>query len=765
MKRISALFMTFIIMFTFTTGVFAGELVMAPYDASKTVSNEPTTDELEVIIKTVKPKIFVPEECTTFDWRYSAPTYYNTAKWYLTWTDKEYTKEVSVRCDAHGNITSYDFYDYSSDRKIKLPEFTKDELAEVAKDTLARLCPDASGSMVLDKAYAFSIYSGAFVYRFVRYENGIIVPDNTATVEVNYVTGEAISLSCNYDYDLDFEKADIISSEDAKEKLSAKQKMNLSYRLKTEYDENGKVESRNAYLVYTPETSYLSVDAKTGEVYTERNTWEIADKEFVDSENTLMGGLGSSSDSAAKEEAEYELTEQELEQLDILKSLITRQQAIDTVLKNDKLYIDKSATAVDAQLVKKSYGRLYENTDEDENYQWNLYFSAPYSEATKETGYYNPYMRATVDAKTGDLISFNANVPGYRYFVNDYRTLALPQNVYTKENSQTIFTEFAREIIPEIIENTRISNVSDSVVIGYIDPQNEKSEPLYRNASVRCVRVNEGVDFTYNSVNGSVDRVTGKVTSFSYNWYDDVEFESPENAITPDAAFGVLLDSDGFGLNYEINSNYTYNKYLTESAQGTVDIDKLYQTHTYSRLVYSGYDYLSTTVSAISGELIDYSGNPVKREKEVNYNDIAEHWAFEDINTLTDLGFVFDKSDKFFPDSFITKDEFARLMNFFNKYTNEIDKQADDMQSYITRTLAVKYIIDSAGYYKIACMPDIYITDFNDNNMLAREDVGFIAIARGMKLVQGSANSFRPYENMTRAEAVTLILNYVELEF
>ena len=47
--------------------------------------NEPTTEELESIIKLVKPKIYVPEECKEFTWRFNAKTAYRDASWNLTW--------------------------------------------------------------------------------------------------------------------------------------------------------------------------------------------------------------------------------------------------------------------------------------------------------------------------------------------------------------------------------------------------------------------------------------------------------------------------------------------------------------------------------------------------------------------------------------------------------------------------------------------------------------------------------------------------------
>ena len=113
------------------------------------------------------------------------------------------------------------------------------------------------------------------------------------------------------------------------------------------------------------------------------------------------------------------------------------------------------------------------------------------------------------------------------------------------------------------------------------------------------------------------------------------------------------------------------------------------------------------------------------------------------------------------PDTPIKSEEFLNILSGLGGYVSE--DWGINGEDSITRTQAVKYIIDAAGYEKIAGMPDIFITDFADNSELKREDVGFIAIARGMGLVQGDASLFRPYDEITRAEAVTLIFNFVEL--
>lgn len=728
-------------------------------------SNEPTTAELEQMIKLVKPKLDVPEDCTEFDWNYNAATYYNQATWRMTWFDKNYSKEVNVNCDTNGNIISYSLYEANRNDDIEIPKFSKDSLEKTADEFLAKLAPDAFSHMKLERSCASSFYSKTYNYYYVRYENGIKVPDNTATVSVNYMTGKPMSMNLRYNRYVTFDGEKYVDEASAKKLLSENQTMKLSYKLKTEFDDEGNLTGRKAYLVYTPEIFYLSVDAKTGKVYTERNTWNVLEKGTGGTVNNLFGSM---EDSAMKEESaesdEYRLSAEELAQLEVLKNLISKDEAVKIITENAYLYIDPEATAVEAQLEQvynyDHYVPAKDNTDRDNDiYRWNITFSAPYK-ASEENGYYRPYMRASVDAKTGAIISFNASLPDYDYYDITGKTDALPELTVSKDKAGEIFTEFANTVVPDYVKNTRISDIGDSHVYKYVSDGNTE-KPLYREASVGLVRVNEGVDFTYNGVYGNVDLATGKITRFNYSWYDDVVFESPSKAISPEEAYKALLDSDGFGLNYEINSNYTYHKYLENEKDGYIDYDKLYSTELYTRLVYSGYDYVSTTVSALTGKLINYSGEVAERETETVYTDISGHWAEKDILTLTDLGFGFDGTE-FKPDSFITFGEFEMLMQFFNKYFDASVPEDINRASNITRTQAVKHIIDASGYYKVASMPDIFITDFADNSELLREDVGFIAIARGFGLVQGNLGEFRPYDSMTRAEAVTLVINFIE---
>lgn len=746
----------------------ADNVVAARAESSKTQTNyEPTAEDMQSILKKIRPRFTLPETYTEFDWNYNSPTYYRAASWRFTWEDTQGEGRVRVVADTNGSITSYSKDDYSRKRSISLPRYSKETLAETAKASLAALCPAAAPSMKLTGSYASSLYSQSFYYTFTRYENDIIVPDDTATVSVNYVTGELTSVSCTYHDGLAFDTPGALSAEDAKKALTAAQTMKLSYRLKTEYDEDGNAVARKAYLVYAPEKSYLSADASTGEIYTERNTWSVDTTSGAGGSNS-SAKLESAFDAAESEDEEaggYELPEEELAGLEILKSLISRDEAIRAVLENDALYIEESATAVNAQLMRENdYSSLNADGKEQSSYRWVLSFTAPYNESKKENGYYYAYMRATVDASTGKLISFRSSVPGYDYYVNETKVETPPAPSYTAEQADELFRAFADTQIADYMQNVRLSASTEATPIEYTESaERSEREPIYRVARLNYTRVNEDVDFSYNGVYGAVDRVTGKITSFSYSWYDDVTFESPALAVTPEKAYAALLDSDGFGLNYEINSDYTYKQYMADSKDGYLNFDELYDTSTYTRLVWSGYNYGTSLVSALTGKLINYSGEEYKPETSGAYTDIDGHWAGSDIELLTDLGFRFENGGTLFePDKAITEKELFKLMSYFGKNPSESVPESGATDETLTRTKAVRYIMDAAGYYRIASMPDIFITDFADNSELAREDVGFIAIARGMGLVQGDASLFRPYDTITRAEAVTLTLNFLK---
>ncbi len=737
-------------------------LTLVPLGAFAAKSYEPTTEELEEVIKKVRTTLEIPKEQTEFSWDYNSASYYSQSSWYLTWADTDYSYVTYINCDNEGNILSYNLRDNRTTRRAALPEKAPDceEYVNKAKAFISKIAPYTDGHLELYEArMSTSLRYHTYSYTFVRVENDIIVPDNAVYVEIDYTTGNILSASVVYDKDVSFAKPEgIISLDKAKEILSQKQSMKLSYKIKHEYDNDGYLKSIKAYLVYTPEVSYVSVDAKTGEIYTERNTWEILTQAPNQSTGSLNGDASfdkAESEAASPEAGRgYELSEQELAQLEVLNSLISRDQAIKAVTGNKYLYLDSDATAIEAQLQRrKNY------SDNTEQFIWRVSFSKPYDETTGYSRYANA--TANIDAKTGKLISYSANLPNY-YDYEDYK-IDMPTINYTQEQACDIASEFLKSVDAERFALTKQGVPYPVHVLKYELAENgefDYNKPIYRSYDVSYIRVNEGVDFPYNNLNTCVDLVTGKITTYSTTWYDNVTFESPKDAITPAEALEAYHNCEGFGINYEINSTYTYNKYLTDKNNGEfIDYDELYSTSLNTRAVYSAYNMGTNIIGALNGKMLTYGGEEYIPYERMTYSDIDGHWAKDIIERFAyaDIGFTGGKCN---PDSAITALEFSQILNscgIYGIYSDYRQDISDD--SSITRADAVKFIISYLGYEKVATLQNVFITDFADNSNLKAEDVGFIAIARGFGLINGDAVGFRPYDILTRAEALQLCLN------
>ncbi len=724
-------------------------------EAIEAVQNEPTSEAMELMIKKVRPLIDVPESYKDFTWSYNAGSIYRQANWRFTWTDRELGR-INVYCDNEGRIYSLSTVTYNGSYSPGLPEKSPAEFEDIAKNFIKKTAPHlADLDLRLDNTSTGYIDSPSYTYYFTRYEHGLIVPEETVTIAVNAINGTVLNFYSDITNDVDFEKpASLIGDEKAKEILSTVQKMVLSYRTNTEYDDDGNVTARNAYLVYTPENSYLSVDAVTGEIYTERNIWETV-KEATGSVNGSLSFDKAETEDAAADGfgGSYKLTEEEQAQLEVLNSLISREEAIKTVTGNTDLYIDPMATVVKASLTKDAYNyKPLSSVHEDEGYVWQINFSAPEMSGENELYYYHG-MNAAVDAKTGELIEFYAEIPDYYY----YRELGkqAPKSAIDKDKAREIAEKFIAKMQPEKAKSI-IPSAYDYgyITLGYNENADGSRTPIYGGNSFRFNRVNEGIEYTPNSFRIGVEFATGKITDYSYTWHDDVVFESPKNVIGEKEALMSLYSYDGFGANYEVNARYSYNEYLVKENNGEyLDYNALYDAIAYTRPVYSAYALGTTIIRATDGKMITYSGEEyVKHDGLYTYSDIDSHWAKDTIQRFGYVGFGVE-GGKFEPNRECDGEFFNRICDTLGLYSRT---EAIEEDSALTRMDAVKHIVTYLGYGKIASLENVFITDFVDNSDFKAEDIGFAAIARGFGLIEGDGESFRPYDKLTRAEALTI---------
>lgn len=696
---------------------------------------EPTDKGLESIIKAVKAKLTIPKEMTKFDYYFNSQNAYSKAYWYLTWNNEDYSKGISVNVDQNENIISYNRYD--NNNGMFTPKYLKSELQGVALDFIKQIAPQVADKIEFVKAESYGGYSGQYTYTFRRVENKIPMPDNTISVGVNYETGKVTSYDLNWLFHVKIPTADVkITEKEAAEKLGKKVTMKLSYQNAYETDDNGNTTIK-AFLVYSPDLSYASVDAKTGEVYTTQNEWVAAYNE------------GKAKEEAAADTANGSaLSEEEIEKIKDLKGLISKEKAIKIVTGNSSLLLDKNLKLISARLSK--YRDVYyirENNDVEERYVWNIQFSDP-REVDYEKGKdeYRAYANATVDAKTGKLISFNSSVKDSYYYGLEGK--AIPKIKYSKKQGQTILETFLKSQVPNLFKNSVLTANDGSYIIGY---KGEKE--IYGGYYYNYERVHEKINYPYNGLYGAVDGITGKIYNFSYNWDEKVEFESPKNIISAEKAYEHYVTNDAFNLIYEINNIHSNN--------GTVKIQdnaESYSVKSEIRLVYRN-DLSPAYISPFTGKQLDYEGKEyTENTGKYSYTDIKGHKSEKNILLLAELGIGFD-GGKFLPDQAITNKE---LIDFLNKLNYYYDNQYEikNNSSALTRIEAAKFVVQVLGYDKVAQLKGIYNATFTDQSQISEANAGYAAIAYGFGLITtNERNEFRPNEKLTRGEAADMILN------
>jgi len=705
-------------------------------------SKEPMTGELEKAILAVKSKIEIPSVYSEFNYYFNASSAYSNFYWQLTWRSPEDGSYIQVNCDEDNHITNFEKRDYSHNGGY-IPAFLKKELKATADEFIKLIAPEVSSKLDYVDATYEGIYSGAYHYQYQRIEKGVIFPDNTVNVSVNSETGEAVSASIEWLYDAKIPSA---TTEITKDAAAVKIGKNLEMELVYYSDYYGiyddtKHDQTKAYLVYQPKINYISIDAKTGDVYLTRTEWV---EKYGNGSTSVTAE--SASDEADKGEAQ--LTEEEIAKIEELKKLISRDAAIKAVTSNQFLLIDKKLKAFTATL-NKSY-----NNGNEEAYVWNISLSDPreVNSESKEDNY-RAYAYAQVDAKSGKILSFNASLKSnYDENKEKWNTVKIK---YDKEDGQETLEKFLRREIKNRLDNSKLVDKVDSYIAYY-----KGETPIYGGYSFQYQRVNEGVLYSYNSIYGSVDGVTGKIYSYGSNWDDKVVFESPKGAITPKQAFDYYIQKDGYHLVYEVNEINIYDKDF-KSTEQYYDYSDAYSIEKEVRLVYRA-DINPSFISPFTGEQLDYKGDVFKVEGPYSYLDIKETKENREILLLSDMNIGFD-GEYFYPDKEITKGELTVLLQKIGYgYETTEDTNADKV---ISREEIAGQFINNLGLEKIAALQGIYQTGYADQASIEPKLLGAVSLAKGLDLIVGNQNNlFSPKSNVTRAEAVHLVLNFIKVQ-
>ncbi len=707
-------------------------------------TKESLNESLEKVIKIVKGKITVPKEYSEFDYYFNGG-YGQDYIWTLSWRKPSDSSSIQINSDQNGNIIYYSNYDYSK-KENGIPTYLKKELKATAEKFIKQIAPTVASKLEYQDATYDGIYNGNYSYTYQRKENDVSFPDNNVIIGIDSVTGEVRSANINWTYDTKVPSATTkLSKEDAAEIMKENLNMKLVYRMNyyRTYDSITGNNSKKAFLAYEPDQGYISVDAKTGKVYLTRSEWHIKEQD----KNDMAGATTEASMDMGNGSAM--LTEEEIAKLAELQKLISKEKAIEAVTSNKSLYIDKNLITYNATLNK-----AYSINNKDTNYIWNISLndSRPV-DYEKDQDTYRAYAYATVDAKTGKILSFNASLKSNYNSTDKWTEVKIK---YDKKKAQSILETFLKAQIKNRFNKSKLVSQNDGYVAYF-----KEDVPVYGGYSFQYNRFNENIEFPYNGIQGAVDGVTGKIYNFYSNWDDDIEFESPKNAMSAEQAFQKYISNDGYQLVYEVNE-------INEYDPNYVGIDRYYDSsEAYSmkkeiRLVYRP-DVNPPYISPFTGEQLNYDGTVYTKVKPIAYTDIADTKENRDILLLADMNIGFE-GDLFQPDKAITAGELKSLFDQIGYGHMNINSKIEDSK-LISREKVAFDMIQHLGLEKLAGLQGIYTTGYADESKILPEYLGAVALAKGLELIEADNNNrFNPKDNIARADAVHLIMNLIDVK-
>ncbi|MBQ6091052.1 MAG: S-layer homology domain-containing protein [Lachnospiraceae bacterium] len=695
-----------LIAFLMAVVLFAGVTGTGPASAAQF-----TEDELADRILYVKDVLGISDSYTEFSqnvWDYG-----DDVEWSFSWNTPDYNNSIYVNVDGDNHIKSYSRYEYSDSSSYALPTGFAEEYEAVAQAFIKKAMPELDGHIALSST-SINYWDNVYSFNYQRVENGYPVNYNSVNVRVDYRDKTVKGADASWDYSVKIAKpGNLITKEEASSKLSGK----LDFELR--YISRYKGDGKEVFLAYVPSTGYLSVDATTGKVYTQRDYYDdgmskesaALDEETADM--AVRGGNGAT------------LTDAEMKKIQEVSNLISKEEAIAVITSNKSLYIDENIKSTNAALRSNRNG-----------YVWQISMRDPRPEDYSTGDYYRAYASATVDAATGRLLYFYSSVKEY-YNYDDPANVELK---YSKKDCIKRFEKFAKALEPELFKQTTKTNDTGGYIVFW---DYSKDTPTYGGRNYTYTRVVNGVPFYDDWIRGAVDRVTGKVYSYSCNWTEDIEFPSVDGVIGTKAAFDRYLASDDFKLVYEITTN-------TKLDPSTY----ISKTTSKSRLCYVT-DISAPYVDAFTGKLLNYNGDEYKPySPNCEFSDITGHKYEKEIKFIAQLTNCIE-GDRFEPDKGATYEFLAKI--FDNIWYFNSRPQVESSDKAITRQDLARICIDALGYKALAEL-DIYSLNFKDASKISAKNKGAVALACGLGLFNvKSGSKFNPKSKVTRGELAAVL--------
>ncbi len=681
---------------------------------------------LDQAIQIVKEKFQIPAELNEFFSGYN--NYNNRETWSLNWNSTSspggsFMAQVAVDTGEIINVNAWKSID-PQESGLHMPAITREEGRKIASDLVQSLLgakfSDLRALADGDDVIPLSMYSPiVYTYSWQRYVNDIPFIGNGVTIQISSEDGQVRSYNLNWT-NAEFPAAkEVIALEKAQAVFENTPMLELQYFQPPLVRPLAIGEKQEVQLVYKLSGKYLNaaIDALTGEpIKFEQNKWLAQDG---------IGGMGSTGAAYAKT---AHLTPAEQKEVEDTSKLLTKEEAVAAVAK----WVD-----IPQNLVLRGLN-LGKNMP-SENRVWSLDWSAQNSPDKSGDNNGPQYMYARVDAVTGEVLGFNISYP---YIPKD------KEKGLDYDAAQKIAEEFLKKIQPDRFAQVKLVDLA----------RDAYAEKFPQTQSFNYQRLVNGLAFSNNGLNVAVDTATKRIVSYNLNW-SSLQFPDLNNVISQSAAAQGYLEYRPLALSYV--------QVIENGQPGAV------------RLVYQPQIKRSPDadmIEAKTGKLLDWQGQPVgQAPKAYKFTDISDNPHAQEISLLGQAGVFGEFGTEFKPKENVTLGSLIRAMlsaqNGVWYNTNlsdeEVIKNAKDLgwlkedmtaNSPVSREILTKIMIRFLNLGRIADLQGVYQVPYADSASLAPSSLGYVALAKGLGILQMADRNLEPAKPVTRDEAAVALI-------
>ena len=682
--------------------------------------SESADGSMETALVAAKRLIDIDDDIYT-DFNYSSSfSNYETREgllWTFYWSGSD-NANINATLTADGVLLNFSKYNWSEDG-FGFAKTSKSEAIVIANGFIKKANPGTYSFYKAPETVFVDIRSNNYSLNYYAEINGYYFQASQINVNVNKFTGEITGYSTNrispdkYKFE---DAAGIIDESAAVSAYADKIGLNLEYRSYYDY-ENKSFKVFPVYLFNSRGDRFIG--AKSGDIVTYVYDRGLESDGYAKAE--MDEREMSTADSAGGRAKQANLTPAEISAIEQAAKFISSEQALRKLLEAAEL------TNLNVASFSEQYIGL--NRDHIDNsryfYDVSLYKYNEYELSEDEI--VSIYGR--VDAVTGRVMSFSFRYNGYPE----------GQKSMTKEQAEAAVTAFLKKMAPGEVAKAKLEDIG----LPEVTPYSYRTGSYYFN----YVRYENDVPYRDNGINVTINEKTGKVTSYSLNWHENIKFPSVANVISKQRAL------DGF-----VNQNGSKIRYIT-TGEGN------------AALVYdfSGKDY----IDPLTGKALDYTGEPwVDNSVEADYSDVSGHWSELFVTKLRDNGIVM-WSGKFEPEKVMTELEFLQYLMladqqyypyvtrldtvaYFNQRGVKVEASPDKL---LTRQEAVRIIVEYLGYGKLAGQSKWFVYPFSDD--VGESYKGYITICYMLGIVTGNGSAFNAASNVTRAQAAVMLHNII----